>query len=105
MKHLLLQFAEIPKLPEVDLSVVEYNSELSLTVLKGTNIPAVAYDQQATKTFTKIQSEASDADRDERHQLEAMLGTSTQTREYQETSDSDPHRTLLSLIGTSTQTF
>ncbi len=53
MKHLLLQFAETPTGENIDTSIVEYDHQLNLNVVKGTTIPAVTFSDQETQTFTK----------------------------------------------------
>ncbi len=105
MKHLILQFAETPNQENIDLSMVEYDPQLQLTVIKGTKTPAVNFDEQATNTLTKTVGEGADADRDTRHNVRVMLATSTQTRVHNESADSDPRRKLSSLLDTSSDTF
>src|SRR5690349_13735446 len=106
MSYFLLEFAETTKGDAIEPSMVEYDRELNLTVLKGTKTPALQASSLATETQTKISNEASDSDRDARHNLTELMSTSTQTRKLQEPSDSDKDlRQLTSLMSTSTQTY
>ncbi len=105
MRHILLEFAEVPKQDAIDMSMVEYDNELNLNVFKNTKIPAVTFADQQTETFTKTQGEGSDSDRDMKYNISSLLDTSTQTRTHNEVSDSDSKYNLSSLLDTSTLTF
>jgi hypothetical protein len=89
MKHMILEFAELPANQEIDFSEIEYNSNLNLNVFKGTSIPAVNFADQATETFTKTAGEGADSDRDLNHNFKNLAVTSTQTHAHNETSDND----------------
>ena len=105
MSYFLLEFTETPTADPIDSSLIEYDKELNLSVIKGTRTPALQAAQQATETFTKTSGEGTDSDRDARNLLSAMIATSTQTRVQQEASDSDQDRQhLLSLVATRTLT-
>lgn len=105
MKHILLQFAEIPEREDIHLSVVEYDHELNLNVIRGSKTPAITFTDQATETFTKVQGEGADSDRDIKYNISSLLETSTQTRVSNEGSDSDPMYHIGSMLDTSTHTL
>jgi hypothetical protein len=107
MQYLLLQFAEIPDGEDIDTSMICYDYDLNLNVIKGTNIPAVTFSDQATETFTKTYGEAQDSDKDlQYHHLHSLLDTATATRTQMEGTDRDKeHNNLATLLDTSTQTF
>jgi len=107
MSYFILEFAEAATGEPVDSSLIEYDKELNLSVIKGTKTPALQIAQQATETFTKTSGEGSDSDRDSRQDISILMGTSTQTRVSQEASDSDrdQRQDLRILMGTSTQTY
>jgi hypothetical protein len=105
VSYFLLEFAEMPTGDPVDASLIEYDKELNLSVIKGTKTPALHAVQQATETFTKSSGEGTDSDRDTRKILSPMMITSTQTHAHQETSDSDKDKQRLSsLVATRTLT-
>ena len=105
MSYFLLEFAETPTAELVNSSLIEYDKELNLSVIKGTKTPALQAAHQATETFTKTSGEGTDSDRDARNVMEAMIATSTQTRVQHEASDSDKDRHhLSSLVATRTLT-
>jgi hypothetical protein len=105
MNHLILEFAETPNQENVALDVVEYDSDLNLTVIKGTKTPAVLFDDQATNTFTKANGEGADADKQLSDAVGILLATSTQTRLLNESADTDPRTKLARMLDTSTKTF
>jgi hypothetical protein len=107
MRHLLLQFAENPTGENIDLSIVAYDHNLNLNVVKGTTIPAVTFSDQETQTFTKANGEGLDSDSSLRYQqITSLTETTTSTRANIESADSDPHNHILStLLDTSTSTF
>jgi hypothetical protein len=105
MNHIILQFAETPDQEVLDLSMVEYDRDLNLNVIKGTKIPAVTFADLATSTATKTSGEGVDSDKDFRSNISQMMGTSTQTRVRNESSDNDPSKTLMTMLDTSTKTF
>jgi hypothetical protein len=76
MKPLILQFKETPKEKELDFSLIEYDSELNLSVDRRTLQPAIDLLSLDTTTMTKAGWEASDSDED---RLNALLDTSTKT--------------------------
>ncbi len=88
MKSFLLQFAETPQTESLQVSELEYSKTLNLSVIKGTNVPAISLNESTTETFTKANSEATDSDADfQRNSF--LMATSTQTRVYNETPDDD----------------
>lgn len=107
MKHILLQFAEVPDGENIDTSFIEYSPVLNLSIVKGTDIPAVTFSDQATETFTKTNGEGTDSDHNLKYQaLDSLMDTTTATRTHGETTDSDPrHHDLSSLLDTATHTF
>lgn len=107
MSYFLLEFAEIPTGEAIDQSLIEYDKDLNLSVIKGTKTPALKAAKQATETFTKTTGEGSDSDRDGGQLFSALLTTNTQTRVSHEASDSDRQEVavLNSMIVTSTNTF
>jgi len=107
MSYFLLEFGEAATGESVYSSLIEYDKELNLSVIKGTKTPAIKAAQQATETFTKTQGEGTDSDRDTHYSFAVMMATKTQTRVSQEATDSDRdiRQDLRTLMGTSTQTF
>lgn len=95
---------EAPYQEDVDLSDIEYDASRNLTVIKGTDIPAVNFDQQGTGTRTKTFGEGSDADMSGKFS-NILMATATHTRVHNEGPDEDPRRKLSLLMGTSTKTF
>ena len=89
MKSFLLQFAETPQIESLPVSELEYSRTLNLTVIKGTDVPAINVNELATETFTKANSEGTDPDVDFQRRLSVLMATSTQTRVYNETPDDD----------------
>ncbi|HEX8333581.1 MAG TPA: hypothetical protein VF622_13255 [Segetibacter sp.] len=86
---LLLEFAEPAMEEDVDTSLVEYNNELNLNVIKGTTMPAINQVSLGTETFTKATGEGTDSDRDLSKNLSILMATATQTRQMIEGTDSD----------------
>lgn len=105
MKSILLQFAETPTMEDIDFSLVEYDPELNLNVLKNTKVPAINFTDSGTETFTKTTGEDSDADRNVESDLSYLLDTSTQTRVINEVSDEDRGNPLANLMATTTITL
>ncbi len=105
MKHLLLHLAEEANQEPIDTSLIEYDHNLNLNVLKSTSIPAVIFDNQATETFTKGGFEGTDSDQDVQSKIDIILGTSTQTRAQNESSDNDKNNQLELMLDTRTKTF
>jgi hypothetical protein len=104
-KNFLLQFAETPTRGSIDHELVEYSNSLNLTVLKGTNIPAVTFSDQATETFTKAGGEGTDSDHDLQSGISRLSGTETNTYHAREGSDSDPRlKIIFEMIATQTVT-
>ena len=105
MKPLILEFAEKPNFIEFDNSLIEYSETQNLSVLKGTEIPAISYVNMATETFTKTMGEVSDSDNNVRNNLKLLMGTETHTYTSTEPTDSDRDRQSLKyLMGTETIT-
>ncbi|SHM98596.1 hypothetical protein [Mucilaginibacter sp. OK098] len=132
MRPFVYQFLEKPiNILEKGSQLIEYSADLNLSVLKGTNHPAIqlpqlgtttftkaddegtdsdinrsaktAYDQLTTHTFTRNQLESGDSDFNETiNRIRALTDTNTLTLVNAETSDSDAHRLFQML---STQTF
>jgi len=132
MRPFVYQFLEKPiNIPEKNSQLIEYSRVLNLSVLKGTNHPAIqlpllgtntftkadgegsdsdinhsskiAYDQLTTHTFTRQQLESGDSDFNETiNRVRALTDTNTLTLVDREGSDSDAQRLFLML---STQTF
>jgi hypothetical protein len=105
-QNLLLHFAEMPEsTSEHEEGTLEYSNDLNLTIVKGSNIPAVAFIDQATETFTKANGEGSDSDAELSKKLEIMMGTSTNTYNTKERSDSDRDvKSIQELMATQTLT-
>ena len=110
MKPLILEYSETPSGSDsdIDFSVIEYSKELNLSVLKGTNMPAVNYLTTDTVTLTKSGGEGSDND-SESHitkNLNMLLDTSTRTLAGGEgSSDNDQDRSnIKNLLDTQTLT-
>ena len=107
MKPLILEFAEIPPMQNMDFSLIEYSNKLNLSVLKGTEVVAVTSSNMSTETFTKVHQEPSDSDNDLRRQANFLLNTETETRTTQEPTDSDYNKKqqIKFLLDTRTDTF
>lgn len=90
MNPLILEFTEKPNLKNLDFSIIEYSPEQNLSVIKGTEMPAIKYVSMETETLTKTTGESSDSDNDYRLRLRQVLDTTTETfTSMGETSDSD----------------
>ena len=98
MRPLILEFAEIPELKNLDYSLIEYYNEKNLSVIKNTEIPAITNVNMDTETFTKADGEPSDSDNDLRYKLMRLLDTSTGTFTSTEPSDSDDDYSSLKLL-------
>jgi hypothetical protein len=104
MRPLILEFAEMPDAVDHDWSKIHYSSELNLSVLAGTSLPAIDAVNSATETFTKADSEGSDSDKDVLN-LETLMATTTDTRSTKEPTDSDSDiRSLQGMMATKTIT-
>jgi hypothetical protein len=99
MNPLLFQFKEKPKNESFDLSLIEYNEVLNLSIDKRTKKPAIDKINLETETFTR-QNEVSDSDD---NRIGMMMGTETCTKSGEGT-DSDVNQFAL-LMETSTMTF
>ncbi|KAF2331498.1 hypothetical protein [Flavobacterium nitrogenifigens] len=66
--------------------------------MKGTNIPAVAYVNMDTETFTKTTGEPTDSDNDTRFRVKRLMDTSSETFTTTEPSDSDRNYSSLKLL-------
>lgn len=105
MKPLILEFIEEPSLRDVDFSIIEYSKKQNLSVIRGTEIPAISYVSMATETFTKTTGEVIDSDNNNKLNLRQVLDTSTETFTSTENSDTDQNiRRLKMLIDTQTIT-
>ncbi len=98
MNPLILEFAETPKAIDLDFSLIEYSKLKNLTVLKGTDIPAISYASMNTETFTKADQEPTDSDYDYKSKIKHLLDTRTDTFTSNEPSDSDANFTDLQLL-------
>lgn len=105
MKPLILEFAETSELKELDYSLIEYSRKQNLSVIIGTETPAIQHVSMETETFTKTSGEASDSDKDYSLKLNSLMDTFTRTASNSETTDSDfGHRSIYSLMDTTTRT-
>ncbi len=99
-----LQFAEqlIDNNIIVPASIYDEDEDISLVVDEaGQRIPSVEYyPKVGTKTFTNVQAEETDDDRESSQ----MIGTKTMTEVEEETSDSDDNH-FMPMLGTKTETF
>lgn len=101
MKPFIFQFKEFPTGEHIDFSMIEYDSNLNLNVLKETKQPAIEVVNMETQTFTKENGEGADSDRDV---FRMMADTATMTFSN-ESSDSDAQRmSLQNLMDTTTLT-
>lgn len=88
MQPLIFNFFETPSnTSECSTALLEYDSHLQLSVLKGTKAPAFDQIEMGTQTMTKTWGEASDSD--DTSQLEDLLVTSTYSATDNETNDTD----------------
>lgn len=91
MEPLILKFRETPTENDLKYDEVEYSSKLNLTVLKGTEDPAVDFLKMETETFTKAQGEGSDTDKSGvGRKLRLLMETMTETHAQLEGTDKDP---------------
>lgn len=105
MKPLILNFAENNDGVDPDYSIIEYSKTQNLSVLTGTEIPAISRVGLGTQTHTRVSGEGTDNDYDGQHVLNSLLETSTKSLSNSETSDSDfDLGNLKNLLDTSTQT-
>jgi hypothetical protein len=98
MKSFILEFAEKPKINNLDYSIIEYSKKQNLSVLKNTEIPAITYVNMGTETFTKTTNEPTDSDNDYRFRLKRLLDTTSETFTTTEPSDSDHNYSSLKLL-------
>lgn len=110
MRPFIYQFLEEPSnFIAKDENLLEYSNDLNLSVLKGTNHPAIQLHQIGTSTFTKAEQEGSDSDIN--RGVKAVLNhviTHTFTRNQVESGDSDFNETVnrvRALTETRTATF
>jgi hypothetical protein len=89
MKPLILEFAENNGEPDLDYSLIEYSKTQNLSVLAGTNVPAISQVALGTQTHTRISGEGTDSDFDRNHPLNSLLETSTKSLSNNEINDSD----------------
>jgi len=102
MKPFVFQFLTSPSEKSLDHSMIEYDANQNLSVIKNSQIPAIIYANLDTETFTRMQIESSDSDRPE---IECLIDTATHTLVNAEQVDSDQGmRGLIGLMDTSTLT-
>ncbi|MDY7395195.1 hypothetical protein UMM65_08070 [Aureibaculum sp. 2210JD6-5] len=99
MRPLILEFQENPNYIEFDESLFEYSENKNLSVMRGTDIPAISYLNMGTETHTRVNNEVSDSD----SVLKTLMGTETFTKVLNENTDSDDDFRML--MGTETHTF
>ncbi|MFC5626180.1 hypothetical protein [Algoriphagus winogradskyi] len=105
MKPLILNFAENNGKEDLDYSIIEYSKNQNLSVLKGTNIPAISQVNLGTQTNTRVSGEGTDSDFDRHHRLNSILHTSTKSLSNSEITDSDfDLGKLINLLDTNTNT-
>ena len=104
MKPLILEFAVAPQPLNIDFSLIEYSTKKNLSVIRGTDNPAITYASLDTATHTKVFQEPTDSDNDLRHQVKYLLDTRTHTFTSTESSDSDDSYNSIKLM-TDTQTL
>ncbi|MBX3295886.1 MAG: hypothetical protein KF762_09260 [Acidobacteria bacterium] len=92
MKPLIFEFLESPPSEGLDLSGIEYDETLNLSVDKSTRLPAIDQIHLGTETFTRT-NEVSDTDVTP---SAALMNTETATKVSGEGSDQD--RSSLSLL-------
>jgi hypothetical protein len=89
MRPLILEFTEKPTLKNLDFSIIEYSKKQNLSVVKGTEMPAIKFVSMDTETFTKSTGEPSDSDNNFKLSIRQVLDTNTETFNSTEPSDSD----------------
>jgi hypothetical protein len=107
MKSLILEYAERPTAKEIDNSMIEYSRKHNLSVLKGTDKPAIQAAYLDTETMTKADGEpSSDTDNDVLMNLKTLLDTSVETKSHGEVSipDNTEYQVLRNLMDTQTLT-
>lgn len=85
MKPLIFEFLETPTAEALDFSLIEYDPDLNLNVVKSTGIPAIDHLHIGTETFTRT-DEVSDSESSRIHE---MMSTETFTKVSGEESDPD----------------
>lgn len=105
MKPLILKFAESNCEADLDYSLIEYSKTQNLSVIAGTNVPAISQVALGTQTHTRVSGEGADSDFDSHHRLNSLLATNTKTLSNSETTDSDfDFERLATLMDTRTLT-
>jgi hypothetical protein len=107
MKSLIIEYAERPTIKDIDNSILEYSHKHNLSVLKGTDKPAIQAAYMDTETMTKSTGEpTSDSDRDILMNLKMLMDTSIETKSNGEISipDKNDYQVLRSLMDTQTLT-
>lgn len=90
MKSLILEYKESPKEQEINNSVIEYSRKLNLSVIKGTNKPAIQFAYLDTETFTKAVGEPpTDTDKDILTSIKMLLDTRLETKTQGEVTTPD----------------
>lgn len=85
MKPLIFEFLERPRSERLDLSSIEYDETLNLSVDKITRLPAIDQIHLGTETFTRT-NEVSDTDVTP---VATLMNTETATKVSGEGSDHD----------------
>lgn len=102
MRPLVFQFLASPSEKVLDHSMIEYDANQNLSVIKNTQIPAITFANMDTETFTRTQVESSDSDRPD---IDCLIDTATHTLVNAEQVDSDQGiGDILALMDTSTIT-
>ncbi|SDE86897.1 hypothetical protein SAMN05216464_110121 [Mucilaginibacter pineti] len=111
MKPFIYNFLHHERHQAVDTnSIIEYSERLNLSVVKGTDYPAINIANLGTQTMNKGEGTGSDVDRNDHISKSYLqsLGTNTFTRADRETTDSDYNSTvnaIAALMGTNTLTL
>jgi hypothetical protein len=88
MRPLIFEFKEKPNLKNVDYSIIEYSDEQNLSVVRGSQTPAISFINMDTQTITEAGTEPCDSDNELRLNLKHILDTQTTTKSIEPT-DSD----------------
>ena len=92
MKPLIFEYAEIPQDENLEIDHIEYNSDLSLNVMKSTGLPAVNECMFITETFTRAQVDTSENDDDLRLSIKLLLDTRIYTKQMIDDTGGDDNR-------------
>lgn len=105
MKPFIFQFLEKGEEEGLDINLLEYDKQLSLSVVKASRLPAIKVLDLSTETFTKTENEVPDSDN---NYLNRLVETETFTAINNEDSDSDNNLKKIEMLmatGTATRTF